>query len=403
MPTKQCRHALAYLWLYFLVLVLATPLRYDHDALANTTGSTGFISAPLVKRVDADLLTAIGVGREFYVPIMLADAQEVVNLINARDHVQDAPMRPEGWQRDDQATVHALTNSRRWERLVSRCSLQPVARALKALKVKAALKGQADFAEDRCWSLVQNTKFRGNFQLIGGRIVRYAGKGHAVTLEPTNAKFEVYLDSTTESLTILQAQSPIAIIRQRKQAGSLHPLTKGMPGLPVPVLSRFSDLMFAEARQRGSQEHLRFVANQSIRGPPETLAIITAIIASFKAPHNKLSQWPGISISVGDWAFDALLASTDFKGLAWFAFQHRQTYQHSAFTKAFIFRGDGDDDDTPSIIWELERVTPEVRQAAKDRREQGLLIGVHGGARLAPDDPNAAPLSPPDFRMDLEE
>lgn len=91
-------------------------------------------------------------------------------------------------------------------------------------------------------------------------------------------------------------------------------------------------------------------------------------------------------MSVSDWAFDALLAPTNFKGLAWFLAQRKELLEHSTLSKVWVFHGDGDADNKPSVMWQLEPVTDALQHAAQERHKQGFAIGVNQGLRRAPAD-----------------
>lgn len=129
---------------------------------------------------------------------------------------------------------------------------------------------------------------------------------------------------------------------------------------------------------------LRYVAFQSIRGQPDCLNVISTILKSFTQAHDRLEPWPGVNLLAGDWAFDALLASINPEGLAWFLSQRKTTYERVAFTKVWIFRGEGDDEHTPSVIWQIERATAALDHAAQGRHNQGFAIGVQKSLRTAP-------------------
>ena len=64
--------------------------------------------------------------------------------------------------------------------------------------------------------------------------------------------------------------------------------------------------------------------------------------------------------------------------------QRKSSYEQVALTKAWIVRGEGDDEHTPSVIWQMEHVTPALDRAAKERHTKGFAAGVQEGLRTAP-------------------
>lgn len=342
----------------------------------------------LTKRIDHEaLLATAGLGWDFFAQIMFAETEQAAHIINEKYHMTDN--RGTNWQRDDASFMKSAGKSRQyWTNSQVDCNLQPLSTAFQRLHIFAMS------PPDKCERWIQSQPFLASLLHSGPQSFAHANIQNMPKVAATHAEYLFSLNNVKDTLTILHAQSPLAVVQDRREHGQLPASMTNLPGLPGPALSRLSNVLgyvindrakaSSPERTLANFRKLRYVAFQSVRGPQPTLGLINTIVNSFPQSHGRLGAWPGVSMMVGDWAFDALLASTDFKGLAWLLAQRKRSFGTRTFARVWIFRADGDDEHTPSIIWQIEPVTPQLIQAAQERHDQGFELGVREGLRKAP-------------------
>ena len=284
---RQCILTLVCFFALVVGLVWSVTVSYDHE---NST----LVTKSLLERVNPEDAAVIDISAKvdwgwFFVRTMFANADEAATIINEKYKSTDSQNRD--WQRDGTAFTTVFGHGARTWVVTDNipCNLQPVSRALQSLHTHGGL------PENKCQRWSQAQAFTPRYWYDGPQINAYTGLGASTKVGASGAEYGFSIDPSLESITILQAQSVLDIMQERRSNGQLPAQFNKMPGKLGPTLRRFSDVLAYALRRlvtpsKGDRKltaieaklhKLRYVAFQSIRGQSDCLSVISTVIRSF--------------------------------------------------------------------------------------------------------------------------